>query len=52
MIIYAANYLKKGVRAKRTGLTAISMDGRTHQRFIDETGIGEVREPAWSSFRN
>lgn len=49
MIIYAANY-KKGRMAKRTALSAVSVDGSFHQRYVNVTGTGEVREPAWSSF--
>ncbi len=51
MIIYAANYPQKGKKAKKTGLVAVSVDGSVRQHFVDE-GIGEVREPAWSSFLN
>ncbi|MDH5547577.1 MAG: Tol-Pal system beta propeller repeat protein TolB [Gammaproteobacteria bacterium] len=49
MIIYAANY-HKGKMAKKTALSAVSVDGGFHQRYINKTGSGEVREPAWSSF--
>lgn len=52
MIIYAANYSLKNLKTKKTALSAVSVDGRFHQRFIDETGLGEVREPAWSTFLN
>ncbi len=51
MIIYAANYPQKGTKTKRTGLVAVTVDGRMQQHFTD-TGAGEVREPAWSSFLN
>ncbi len=51
MIIYAANYPQKGAKTKRTGLVAVTVDGRMQQHFTD-TGAGEVREPAWSSFLN
>jgi len=51
MIIYAANYAQKGRKDKKTGLVAVSLDGSAPQRFVDE-GIGEVREPAWSSYLN
>ena len=33
-----------------SGLAAVSPDGRMHQRLATQTG--EVREPAWSPFRN
>jgi len=51
MIIYAANYLQKGKKGKKTGLAAVSVDGTVQQHFTDD-GIGEVREPAWSSYLN
>jgi TolB protein len=51
MIIYAANYPQKGKKGKKTGLVAASVNGDVHQHFVDK-GIGEVREPAWSSFLN
>ncbi len=51
MIIYAANYLQKSTRSRKTGLVAVSVDGAMRQHFVDN-GIGEVREPAWSSFLN
>jgi len=51
MIIYAANYPQKGAKTKRTGLVAVTVDGRMQQHFTD-TGAGQVREPAWSSFLN
>ncbi|MDX1810634.1 MAG: Tol-Pal system beta propeller repeat protein TolB [Gammaproteobacteria bacterium] len=51
MIIYAANYPQKGKRGRKTGLVAVSVDGKIRQHFVDE-GEGEVREPAWSSFLN
>ncbi|MDH5218757.1 MAG: Tol-Pal system beta propeller repeat protein TolB [Gammaproteobacteria bacterium] len=49
MIIYAANYTR-GKVAKKTALSAVSVDGGFHQRYVNRTGTGEVREPAWSSF--
>jgi len=49
MVIYAANYAQKGKPGKKTGLVAVSVDGNVQQHFVD-TGIGEVREPAWSSY--
>ena len=49
MIIYAANYARKGTKGKKTGLVAASVDGNVHQHFVDK-GIGEVRDPAWSSY--
>jgi len=49
MVIYAANYAQKGKAGKKTGLVAVSVDGNVQQHFID-AGIGEVREPAWSSY--
>lgn len=51
MIIYAANYPQKGKRGRKTGLVAVSIDGSMRQHFVDK-GVGEVREPAWSSFLN
>jgi len=51
MIIYAANYPQKGKKVKKTGLVAVSVDGSVQQHFTDD-GIGEVREPAWSSYLN
>ena len=51
MIIYAANYAQKGKKGKKTGLVAVSVDGNVQQHFTDK-GIGEVREPAWSSYLN
>ncbi len=51
MIIYAANYPQAGKKGKKTGLVAVSVDGSVQQHFTDE-GIGEVREPAWSSYLN
>jgi len=51
MIIYAANYSQKGKRGRKTGLVAVSVDGNMRQHFIDK-GVGEVREPAWSSYLN
>ncbi len=51
MIIYAANYAKKNNERKRTGLIAVSVDGNVRQHFIDK-GVGEVRDPAWSSYLN
>jgi len=51
MVIYAANYAQKGKKGKKTGLVAASVDGNVHQRFVDK-GLGEVREPAWSSYLN
>lgn len=51
MIIYAANYPQKGKKEKKTGLVAVSVDGTVQQHFTDD-GIGEVREPAWSSYLN
>jgi TolB protein len=47
MIIYAANY-----RNKRGLLASVSTDGQVHLRYAHERGMGEVREPAWSSFLN
>jgi len=49
MVIYAANYVQKGKKGKKTGLVAVSVDGNVQQHFVDN-GIGEVREPAWSSY--
>ena len=49
MIIYAANYAQKGMKGKKTGLIAVSVDGNVRQQFVDE-GAGEVRDPAWSSY--
>lgn len=51
MVIYAANYMQKGKKGLKTGLVAASVDGNVHQRFVDK-GLGEVREPAWSSYLN
>lgn len=51
MIIYAANYPQKGKRVKKTGLVAVSVEGNMRQHFVDK-GVGEVREPAWSSYLN
>ncbi len=51
MIIYAANYPQQGKKEKKTGLVAVSVDGSVQQHFTDD-GIGEVREPAWSSYLN
>jgi TolB protein len=42
MIIYATEYAGRGV------LSAVSVDGRVHQRI--EVQTGDVREPAWSPF--
>ncbi len=50
MIIYAANY-PQGNRGRKTGLVAVSVDGNMRQHFVDN-GVGEVREPAWSSYLN
>ena len=55
MIIYAANYPQAGKQSskkeKKTGLVAVSVDGTVQQHFTDD-GMGEVREPAWSSYLN
>ena len=55
MIIYAANYpqagRQNGKKEKKTGLVAVSVDGSVQQHFTDD-GLGEVREPAWSSYLN
>lgn len=44
MIIYATEDNYRGV------LAAVSVDGRAHQRLSSQTG--DVREPAWSSFKS
>lgn len=44
MIIYATEDNYRGV------LAAVSVDGQAHQRLRFQTG--DVREPAWSSFKN
>ncbi|GAB6044182.1 Tol-Pal system beta propeller repeat protein TolB [Endothiovibrio diazotrophicus] len=43
MIIYATEYQNRGV------LSAVSVDGRVHQRLL--LSEGDVREPVWSPFR-
>jgi TolB protein len=44
MIIYATEDNYRGI------LAAVSVDGRAHQRLSSQTG--DVREPAWSSFKS
>ncbi|MBK1674272.1 Tol-Pal system beta propeller repeat protein TolB [Ectothiorhodospira shaposhnikovii] len=44
MIIYATSERGRGI------LAAVSVDGRVHQRLVLQEG--EVREPAWSPFRD
>lgn len=51
MIIYAANYFKKGGKEKKTGLFTVSIDGHVKRKFAEQ-GLGEVREPAWSRYLN
>ena len=43
MIIYATEHRNRGV------LSAVSVDGRVHQRLL--LSEGDVREPVWSPFR-